>query len=121
MKKYLMFAAAALLLGGIGATEAKAGPVSVCKSCHTFEKEGKNKMGPNLFGIIGRPAGHIEDFKYGTYLSTADFTWDEERIRAWIKDSGAVAKAAGKKTKMPAQHITGADADAVIAFLKEQK
>lgn len=121
MKKYLMITATLLLVSGITATQAKAGAESVCKSCHTFEKGGKNKNGPNLFGIVGRYAGYIEDFKYGRYLKTADFRWDEERIRAWIKDSKSVAKADGKKTKMPAQHITGAKADEIIAFLKEQK
>lgn len=121
MKKYMMFAAAALLAGGFSATQAQAGAEHICKSCHTFEKGGKSKMGPNLFGVIGRPAGHVEDFRYGSYLKSADFTWDEARIRAWIDNSQAVARAAGKRTKMPTQHITGAKADEVIAFLKQQK
>lgn len=121
MNKYLMFAAALLLASGIMASQARADAVNDCKSCHTFDRGGENKSGPNLFDIIGRKSGYLEDFKYGSYLKTTYFTWDEAKIRAWIKDSQAVARAAGESTKMPSQHITGAKADQVIAFLKAQR
>lgn len=120
MKKTLMIASAAVLvIGGFTATEAMAGAESKCKTCHTFDKGGNNRMGPNLFGIVGRKAGSLEGYKYGDYLKNADFTWDEERLKAWIGDSADLARADGKKTKMPNQRLTGDKADEVIAFLKE--
>ncbi len=75
MKKYLIFAAAALLAGGIAAPQAQADALNSCKSCHTFGKWGEHKAGPNLYGILGRYAGHFEDYKYGSYLKTAYFKW----------------------------------------------
>jgi cytochrome c len=35
-----------------------------CASCHTFNKGGKNKIGPNLFAIIGRDRGSVDGYGY---------------------------------------------------------
>ncbi|PIP01590.1 MAG: cytochrome C [Zetaproteobacteria bacterium CG12_big_fil_rev_8_21_14_0_65_54_13] len=122
MKKAVILATAtALMLAGVAISEATAGAESKCKTCHTFDKDGKNRMGPNLFGIVGKKAGSVEDYRYGTYLKESDFTWNEENLKAWIEDSKTVAKAAGKITKMPSQHVADARADEIIAFLKTAK
>ena len=65
-----------------------------CKACHMIA-DGDNvvlkggKVGPNLWGVIGRPAGSIEGFKYGKSLSQAGekgLVWDEEQLAAFLAD-----------------------------------
>lgn len=113
--------AIALALGILVVPAAQAGPEGKCKACHSFNKGEKHRTGPNLFGIMGRKAGSTDYGKYGSYLKDADFTWNPCNMRAWIKDSKAVAKAAGKKTTMPKQRVKGAKADAIIEFLSGLK
>lgn len=65
-----------------------------CKACHMIS-DGDNvilkggKVGPNLWGIVGRAAGSQEGFKYGKSLAAAGekgLVWDEEQITAYLGD-----------------------------------
>lgn len=92
-----------------------------CMSCHTFKQGGKKKTGPNLFAVVGREKGSVAGFKYGSYLKGVGGVWNETELRAWLRDSKGVAKAAGKKSKMPSQKIKGTKADDLMAYLKSLK
>lgn len=54
-----------------------------CAECHS-PKEGKNKKGPSLFGVVGRKAGTVADFVYSDAMAQSGITWAPEKIDAYI-------------------------------------
>jgi len=126
MKKTIMIASmAAMMMAVTMPATAQAGAEARCKSCHNFAD--KNKVGPGLKGVFGSKAGTHAGYKYKftKYIKDDGWVWDEEHLRAWILDSKkAVKEFTGNpkaKTKMGAQHVKGAKADEIIAFLKDLK
>jgi cytochrome c len=55
-----------------------------CTSCHTVDKGGANKIGPNLWGVVGGAHGHVADFKYTDALKGKPGNWDYEALNAWL-------------------------------------
>jgi cytochrome c len=76
-----------LLLSTVGfAAEPAAGEKvfkTKCALCHTIEP-GKNKIGPSLAGIVGRPSGSIAGFKYSPANLAAKVTWDEATLDKYL-------------------------------------
>ncbi len=59
-----------------------------CRACHTIAEGGEHLIGPNLWGIVGSPAGKKSDFQYSEGLQQANFSWDLETLdRFLIKPS----------------------------------
>lgn len=120
MLKLILSAAAAALLST--AAHAAGDPVlgktqaAVCTACHSFEKGGMNKIGPNLNGIFGKKAGTNPTFLYTQGMKTYDVVWDEASIDKWITNPKLILPT----TKMvyPGQGNAEARAN-IIAFLKE--
>ena len=65
--------------------DAKAGKsvFKKCKACHTV-KDGKNKVGPTLFNIVGAPSASVDGFRYSKAMTNANLTWDVETLRAFL-------------------------------------
>lgn len=54
-----------------------------CAECHSA-KPGKNKKGPTLFGVAGRPAGAVADYVYSDAMKASGVTWTADKLDAYI-------------------------------------
>lgn len=55
-----------------------------CAACHSFDKGGAHKVGPNLWDIVGAPQAHAEDYKYSDAVKNLGGTWDYAALDAWL-------------------------------------
>jgi cytochrome c len=54
-----------------------------CKACHVADEE-KNRVGPHLVGIVGRPAASVESYKYSTAMQQSGIVWEEEILDQYL-------------------------------------
>jgi cytochrome c len=63
-----------------------------CATCHTVEQGGADGIGPNLWGVIGKPIGkHEPGFAYSSDLSEHGGEWTYENLDVWLKSPRAFA------------------------------
>lgn len=55
-----------------------------CTQCHTFEENGAQKIGPNLWGIVGNKIAHVADFAYSAVFKAKEGKWDVEELNKFI-------------------------------------
>jgi cytochrome c len=88
-----------------------------CALCHTTEA-GKNKIGPSLFGIVGRKSASLDGFTYSEGMKKFDHTWDETTLDEYLADPRATIPG----TKMIFPGIKDkVERDDVIAYLETLK
>ena len=87
-----------------------------CAACHSIAEGGSNKIGPALWGVLGRPIGSVPDYKYSKAMASYGKNWSFEEMdgflikpKEWIKG-----------TKMAFAGLKNAkDRAAVILYMNE--
>jgi len=55
-----------------------------CSACHMIASGGKNMIGPNLWGVIGRTAGSVSDYKYSKAMVAYAKQWNFEEMNSYL-------------------------------------
>ncbi|MEQ9641869.1 MAG: cytochrome c family protein [Alphaproteobacteria bacterium] len=83
-----------------------------CAACHTFDKGGANKIGPNLYAILGRDIASHEGFSYSEALAGLEGDWTWESLSAFLADPKGFA--AGTKMAFAGMKRDGQRADLLL-------
>jgi len=87
-----------------------------CKICHTVDEGGANRVGPNLYDVVGGAVAS-RDYAYSSAMSSHGGTWDYAALDAFLASPGTVVPG----TKMSFAGLPKAeDRAAVIAYLRAQ-
>jgi cytochrome c len=93
-----------------GANDAK-----ICGTCHSFEKGGPTKVGPDLWGVVGRPVASAAGFSYSDSVKGLGGDWSYEKLNQWITNPKAVAS--GTKMAFAGEKDAQKRAD-ILAYLQ---
>jgi len=55
-----------------------------CAACHSIKKEGKNKIGPALYNVVGRVVGSVSDYKYSKVLASYGKNWTFAELNGFL-------------------------------------
>ncbi len=87
-----------------------------CAACHSIAAGEPDKVGPNLHGMIGAPAGTRGTFQYSEALKTSGLVWTDDVLDAWLKQPTALVP----RTKMAFIGLAKAqDRADLLAYLKQ--
>jgi cytochrome c len=89
-----------------------------CAACHMIGPDAKNRVGPELNGVVGRTAGTLEGYKYSDAMVEAGaggLVWNDETLHAYLADPRGMVK--GTKMAFPGLK-SDEDILAVIAYIE---
>ena len=73
------------LLAAANPAAGEADTKKLCVACHSFNDGGKAGVGPNLYGVVGLPHGHMEGYSYSAAMQKMhDKPWTFDELNAWL-------------------------------------
>lgn len=87
-----------------------------CVACHTANKGGEDKLGPNLWGVYRTPAAQ-GGYAYSDALKGSGLTWDEATLHKWLENPRALVP--GNRMSFPGIK-DAAKRQEIIDYLKQQ-
>jgi cytochrome c len=89
-----------------------------CAVCHTAQKGGPNRIGPNLFGVVGRKAGTLPGYSYSSAMTRAGIVWGPDTLPRYLMSPSNVVPG----TKMTFAGLSNQQqADDMAAYLATLK
>ena len=90
---------------------------NACRTCHSV-KEGDNRLGPNLHGIVGRKSGSLKNYGgYSDSMAKSDLVWDKPTLDRFIANPESVVRG---NTMQPYGGMPSAEDRArIIAYLEK--
>ena len=86
-----------------------------CTACHSFTKGGANKVGPNLWNVVGGKPASVSGYKYSGAMSGMTVNWEYEELNKFLYKPKAYLKG----TKMSFAGLKKArDRATIIAYLR---
>ena len=89
-----------------------------CVACHTIDKGGRNGVGPNLHGIVGRAVATAPGFAYSGAMKAKGGVWDEAALDAYLKSPAQIVPGGRMAFAGIAE---AAERKALILYLAEQR
>ena len=87
-----------------------------CASCHSIIKDGKNKIGPALYNVVGRKVGSVGGYKYSNALAEYEKEWSFEELNGFLTKPSSYLKG----TKMSYAGLRKeADRASIIKYLNQ--
>lgn len=62
----------------------------ICGGCHNVGPSVRSSFGPQLNGILGRPAGSASDYQYSQAMKNSGVVWSRDKLVAYLEDPKAV-------------------------------
>lgn len=89
---------------------------NACRTCHSV-KDGDNRLGPNLHGIVGRKSGALKNYPYSDSMAKSDLVWDKSSLDRFIANPESVVRG---NTMQPYGGMPSAEDRArIIAYLEK--